>query len=59
MLAPGASLLATNAAPSGSETAENTTGISVPSVAACIAIATGVATPTIKSTWSAWKLAII
>lgn len=42
-----------------SDTAENTTGVSVPSVLACIRIATGVATPTIRSTPSAWKSEII
>ena len=37
----------------GTDTAEKTTGVSLPSVADCIRIATGVATPTIRSTLSA------
>lgn len=48
--APGALSSATKPAPTGSETAANTTGILLSSVAACIATATGVATPTIRST---------
>ena len=43
----------------GSDTAAKTTGMSVPSVAACMATATGVATPIIRSTLSAMKLAMI
>ena len=57
MFAPGLSSEFTSPAPTGSETAEKTIGISV--VAACIAIATGVAIPTIRSTFSALKFEII
>ena len=53
MFAPGASRESTSPEPTGSDTAEKTTGVSVPSVADCIRIATGVATPTIRSTLSA------
>ena len=59
MLAPGASSESTNSALTGSETAEKTTGVWLSSVAACMAMATGVAIPTIRSTLSAWKLEII
>ena len=52
-------MLATTPEPTGSETAANTTGIAFSSVAPCIAIATGVAMPTIRSTSSAMKLAMI
>ena len=58
-LAPGEEREDTIPAASGSETAAKTTGILLSSVAACIAIATGVATPTIRSTSSAMKFAII
>ena len=50
MLAPGASRLSTRPASMGSDTAAKITGIPVSSVAACMAMAIGVATPTIKST---------
>ena len=59
MLVPGASRLSTRPALTGSDTAAKTTGMSVPSVAACMATATGVATPIIRSTLSAMKLAMI
>ena len=58
-LAPGASRLSTTPVLTGSDTAEKTTGMSVPSVADCMAVATGVAMPTIRSTSSAIKLAMI
>ena len=59
MLLPGASRLSTRSTDIGSETAAKTTGVSVPSVAACMAMATGVATPTSRSVPSAWKLEMI
>ena len=59
MFAPGASSESTRSTAIGSETAANTTGIWLSSVAACIAMATGVATPTIRSTPSAMKFAMI
>ena len=59
MLAPGFSRLSTSSAPTGSDTAAKTTGIPLSVVIPCIPIATGVATPTIRSTSSAMKLAII
>ena len=59
MLAPGASSEATSPQEIGSETAEKTTGMSVPSVSACIEMATGVATPIIRSTPSALKFEMI
>ena len=59
MFLPGFSSEETSFAPKGSETAEKTTGISLFFVALCIAIATGVATPTMRSTLSAMKFATI
>ncbi len=59
MLWPGLSRESTSPAESGSDTAAKITGILLSSVAACIAIATGVATPTIRSTSLAIKSAII
>ena len=59
MLLPGASRESTSFAETGSVTAEKTTGMSLPYVAVCIAIATGVATPTIRSTSSAIKFEMI
>ena len=50
---------ATRPAPTGSDTAANTTGVLLSSVADCIAMATGVATPTMRSTLSAAKFAMI
>ena len=59
MLAPGASSEDTSRQLTGSETAANTTGVPLSSVAAYICIATGVAIPTIRSTLSAWKFEMI
>ena len=58
-MAPGFSMDSTSPAPRGSDTAEKTTGTWLSSVALCIFMATGVATPTIRSTPSARKLATI
>ena len=52
MLAPGSSKESTSPTDTGSDTAENTTGVPLSSVADCIAMATGVAMPTIRSTCS-------
>ena len=59
MLEPGFSRLSTTSAPIGSDTAANTTGILLSSVIAFMFWATGVATPTIRSTSSAMKSAMI
>lgn len=59
MLLPGASRESTSPVDTGSETAAKTTGTPLSSVAACMAMATGVATPTMRSALSAVKLAMI
>ena len=59
MLAPGACREFTSPTETGSETAANTTGVPLSSVADCIAMATGVATATIRSTRSASKFEMI
>ena len=53
MFAPGASKGFDESRADGSDTAENTTGVRLSSVAVCMRIATGVATPIIRSTLSA------
>ena len=58
-LLPGASRESTRPTETGSETAAKTTGVPDSSVAACIAIATGVATATSRSELSAWKFEMI